>query len=316
MGEIINKKEYAQIINNHIYKNNYKKFIEKISEDPNFINGDFVPLTIEEKMKYNRMHSTIIKFGDSMEELLTVYIEKIFKDSGNYKKLNKKIKKAESMSGKSFSIDQLFILNDKIYLIEQKIGDGHDSTKKRGQFDNFETKYIEIQNKYADVEIIPIMWFMDDKVKKNENYYLERMEKMKSKYKRCNPKLCYGKELFDNRKGISDLPDEAWDEIMLNLKIWKTSYKSFDLDLDKSVSEHIDEIRSIKPEVFIRIFNNKEVVDDILPAIFPEGTALREYAKFLKTKYKNKDKYNNLLNEINKYVEKRRKKIGEAKNGI
>lgn len=303
MGEIIDKKEYAQIINNHIYKNNYKKFIEKISEDPNFINGDFVPLTIEEKMKYNRMHSTIIKFGDSMEELLTVYIEKIFKDSGNYKKLNKKIKKAESMSGKSFSIDQLFRLNDKIYLIEQKIGDGHDSTKKRGQFDNFETKYIEIQNKYTDVEIIPIMWFMDDKVKKNENYYLERMEKMKNKYKRCNPKLCYGKDLFDNKKGISDLPDEAWDEIILNLKIWKISYKSFDLDLDKSVSEHIDEIKSIKPEVFIKIFNNKEVVDDILPAIFPTGEALEQYAEFLKLK--NKEKYRGLIEKIKAYKEKR-----------
>ena len=314
MGEIINKKEYAQIINNHIYKNNYKKFIEKIADDPNFINGDFVPLTIEEKMKYNRMHSTIIKFGDSMEELLTVYIEKIFKDSGNYKKLNKKIKKSESMSGKSFSIDQLFKLNDKIYLIEQKIGDGHDSTKKRGQFDNFETKYIEIQNKYTDVEIIPIMWFMDDKVKKNENYYLERMEKMKNKYKKCNPKLCYGKELFDNKKGIADLPDEAWNEIMSNLKIWKTSYKSFDLDLDKSVSEHIDEIKSIKPEVFIRIFNIKEVVDDILPAIFPTGGALEQYAEFLKVKYK--DKYNDLINEINKYVKKRREKIGDGKSGI
>lgn len=151
------------------------------------------------------------------------------------------------------------------------------------------------------------MWFIDDKVKKNENYYLERMEKMKNKYKKCNPKLCYGKELFDNKKGISELPDTAWSEIMENLKIWKTSYKSFDLDLDKTVSEHMDEIKSIKPEVFIRIFDNKEVVDDILPTIFSTGEALEQYAEFLKLK--NKKEYSSLIEKINEYKKKRAKML-------
>lgn len=101
------------------------------------------------------------------------------------------------------------------------------------------------------------------------------------------------------------MPDKAWSEIMENLKVWKTSYKSFELDLDRSVSEHIDEIKSIKPEVFIRIFNNKEVVDDILPAIFPTGEALEQYAEFLKLK--NKEKYSSLIEKIKAYKEKRTK---------
>ena len=145
--------------------------------------------------------------------------------------------------------------------------------------------------------------------------FRSRMEKMRTKYKKCNPKLCYGKELFDNEKGISDLPDKAWDEIMKNLKIWKTSYKEFELNLDENFEQYIEELKSIKPEVFIRIFNNKEVVDSILPAIFPDGRALSEYAKFLKVKYKDKDKYNDLIDKIDKYV-KTRKKSGEKKHGI
>lgn len=305
MGEIINKKEYAQIINNHIYKNNYKKFIEKISDDPNFINGDFVPLTIREKMRYNRMHSTIIKFGDAMEEMLTEYIDKIFRDDKTYKKLPKKIKEKESLTGKAYNIDQLFQLKNKVYLIEQKIGDGHDSTKKDGQFNNFENKYKEIKARYLGMEIVPIMWFMDDKIRKNETYYKQRMKKMENKDEKCYPKLCYGKELFENGKGIDSLPDNAWDEIMVNLREWKTSYKEFELNLDKNFQDNMKELKSIKPEIFIRIFNNKEVVDDILPAIFPEGIALNEYAKFLKEKYK--DKYDNLINEIDKYVKNRNK---------
>lgn len=92
---------------------------------------------------------------------------------------------------------------------------------------------------------------------------------------------------------------------MENLKIWKTSYKSFDLDLDKTVSEHMDEIKSIKPEVFIRIFDNKEVVDDILPTIFSTGEALEQYAEFLKLK--NKKEYSSLIEKINEYKKKRAK---------
>ena len=40
------------------------------------------------------------------------------------------------------------ITNKNIFLIEQKVRDDHDSTKKRGQYNNFINKIRAIKNKY------------------------------------------------------------------------------------------------------------------------------------------------------------------------
>ena len=40
------------------------------------------------------------------------------------------------------------------------------------------------------------MWFVDDSLVKNKNYYLSEIEKMNKAYN-CTVELCYGGELFN-----------------------------------------------------------------------------------------------------------------------
>ena len=58
-------------------------------------------------------------------------------------------------------------------MIEQKMRDDHDSTKKRGQFENFLKKVSYLKEKFPNKEIEAGMWFVDNSLVKNKKYYLE-----------------------------------------------------------------------------------------------------------------------------------------------
>ena len=61
-------------------------------------------------------------------------------------------------------------------MIEQKIRDDHDSTKKRGQFVNFVKKIKYLKQEYPTNKISASMWFVDNSLMKNKRYYLNMME--------------------------------------------------------------------------------------------------------------------------------------------
>lgn len=63
-------------------------------------------------------------------------------------------------------MDQCFKFNNKVYFIEQKIRDDHDSTKKRGQIENFEKKLNEMISKYGERNLVGISYFIGIKFKK------------------------------------------------------------------------------------------------------------------------------------------------------
>ena len=131
-----------------------------------------------------------------------------------FEMLPKKLSERETRDGQTYDIDQLFKKGNVVYLIEQKVRDDHDSTKKVGQFSNFEAKYFEVSCKYKRNEVIPIMWFIDDSLKKNKRYYAGQMFEMAEAYG-CHPKLYYGGEMFsENKDGIKDFPYEMWNEII------------------------------------------------------------------------------------------------------
>ena len=66
-----------------------------------------------------------------------------------YKNLEKKLE----FQNNKLSFDQLFCDKNTIFLIEQKIRDDHDSTKKRGQYANFINKIRAIKNTYKNKKI-------------------------------------------------------------------------------------------------------------------------------------------------------------------
>lgn len=59
-------------------------------------------------------------------------------------------KRLTNTNGDVLNIDQCFKRGNKVYFIEQKIRDDHDSTKKRGQIQNFEKKLDIMLIKYGE----------------------------------------------------------------------------------------------------------------------------------------------------------------------
>jgi len=111
--------------------------------------------------------------------------------------------------GDTLNTDQLFMdKNNILYLIEQKIRDDHDSTKKRGQFDNFIKKVRLLSKKYPQNTLIASMWFIDDGMKKNKNYYYSQLNNFSQS--NITLKLFYGSDMFKELLNAG----EAWNEIV------------------------------------------------------------------------------------------------------
>ena len=120
------------------------------------------------KLIQNITQSCEIKFGDFLEDILTEYIAEM-----GYQNLSKNIGIDEN--GDRLNADQVFSDAKNIYLIEQKIRDDHDSTKKRGQYANLIKKIKTLKQAFPQQKIITAMWFSDDSLKKNYKYYKEQI---------------------------------------------------------------------------------------------------------------------------------------------
>ena len=220
--------------------------------------------------------------------------------------LPKRLHAKETKDNKDYNIDQLFRKGNIIYLIEQKVRDDHDSTKKVGQFSNFEAKYFEVTEKYSGNEVIPIMWFIDDSLIKNKKYYLEQMKKMAEFYE-CEPKLYYGAEMFSKSKnGISDFPYEMWDEIIKYLTTWKETLPDMpEINFDANSEKVFQELKDLSPSIYRRLFENEAIKNQILPILFTKGIVLRK----LKYYFSNKEKvvYRNIANKIDDYIQEKYK---------
>ena len=145
----------------------YYELLKNVVNNPNRYTGIFRVSNAKTKLVQNVTQSREIKFGDFMEDIVTEYIAGM-----GYTNLNKSIGSDEN--GDALSADQVFKTEGCVYLIEQKIRDDHDSTKKRGQYDNFKKKYSLLKKRFPNCRVSASMWFIDDSLVKNRNYYTER----------------------------------------------------------------------------------------------------------------------------------------------
>ena len=132
--------------------------------------------------------------------------------------------------------------------------------KKVGQFSNFESKYFEVSRKYNGNKVIPIMWFIDNSLRKNKKYYSEQMEEMSTFYG-CEPKLYYGDEMFESSEnGIKDFPDEMWNEIIDYLTKWKETLPDMpEVNLDANSDEVFEELKNLPPHIYRKLFESEEI---------------------------------------------------------
>jgi hypothetical protein len=282
---IIDYNDFKQYLNSKIFEDTYKDLLEKLAKYPERYIGLFRPTKPKTKLIQNITQSNEIKFGDALEFIFERYFERIGFVI---------LPKTYYLDGKTLKIDQLIQKSNTIYLIEQKIRDDHDSTKKVGQFDNFENKYHAVKTQHETLTVIPIMWFIDDGLNKNQNYYKQRMEDMRIDFE-CNPYLYYGDEIFCNLDDL--INNNIWQEITNHLRQWKIELPDMpEVNFESDCNAIFEEIKDIPITNYRKLFSNKEIIEEIFPIIFPTGTMLNNLRDYFLCK--NLPIYTNISNKI------------------
>jgi len=268
----MNYEKFCTILNKHIFEGEKKELLRRIAETPERFIGLFRPTKPGAKILQHLLQSHEIRMGDALEEI----IEEILKSLG-FKILSKSI---VNESDETLSLDQYFTDGRVYYFIEQKVRDDHDSTKKRGQIENFEAK-LEILHKTHGSELIGIMYFIDPDLSKNKNYYLQELERLE-KFYGVKLGLFYGKELFEHLKR-----PEIWENILLWLKQWKDSLpESPEINFDTLPQESFEEIKMLELRSWRKILENETLWEEgIIKAIFRQGTTLQLLLAFFKKQH-------------------------------
>jgi Holliday junction resolvase-like predicted endonuclease len=263
----MNYQKFCAILNKHIFEGEKKELLRRIAESPERFIGLFRPTKPGAKILQHLLQSHEIRMGDALEEI----IEEILKSLG-FRILSKSM---TNESGETLLLDQYFTDGKAYCFIEQKVRDDHDSTKKRGQISNFETK-LEILHKKHGSGLLGIMYFIDPDLSKNKNYYLQELKRLEEFYG-IKLSLFYGKELFDYLKR-----PEIWENILLWLKQWKDSLPELpEINFDTAPEESFEEIKDLELRNWRKILENHKLWEEgIIKAIFREGTTLKRLLDF------------------------------------
>lgn len=261
--------EFKQKLNLQVFGEdvNYE-ILTTVIKNPNRYIGLFRVTNAKTKLIQNITQSCEIKFGDFIEDILTQYISEM-----GYQNLDKNIGIDENND--ELNVDQLFKKNDEniIYLIEQKIRDDHDSTKKRGQYANFIKKIKLIKTKFANHKIKATMCFSDDSLKKNRRYYLEAIQNNTDDIVEIN--IFYGKELFE----VLFKRNDIWEELMNHLKQNKQErckeiLNVPDFDTSMEIRNALMKLKQSEPNLLRRLLSNRLEYIELRKELFPTGKNL------------------------------------------
>jgi len=262
---------FKQIFNETIFEKSKADLLEKIASSPSRYIGLFRPTKPKAKILQNLLQSHEIRFGDAFEHAIEKYLQ--------IKGCEILPKRFTNGDGDVLNIDQCFRKEGKVYFIEQKVRDDHDSTKKRGQILNFEKKLDVMLSKYAEEELIGIFYFIDPELVKNKNFYKAELSKMTKDYN-VETQIFYGKPLFEYL-GYSDI----WDEILEYLVEWKKEIPDLpEINFDLDAQHTFEEIKDLKPLVFRKLLANDELFKEIILTLFPQKKTLKLLHKYYSTK--------------------------------
>lgn len=262
---------FKQIFNKQIIQKSKTDLLEILgSEKQNTFSPNYQG-SLRIKILQNLLQSHEIRFGDAFETA----IEEYFKLKG----CELLPKRLFLDNGESLNLDQCFRYKNKIYFIEQKVRDDHDSTKKRGQIQNFEKKLDVMLKHYGESELVGIFYFIDPDLVKNKNYYITELAKMTADYK-VETHIFYGKPLFDFL-GMTDV----WIETLEYLAEWKKEIPDLpEINFDLDAEQTFEEIKDLKPLVYRKLFENEELFEQIVLTLFPERKVLRLLVAHFKSK--------------------------------
>ncbi|MDR2065843.1 MAG: hypothetical protein LBP85_09095 [Prevotellaceae bacterium] len=269
---ILEYNQFKQIFNETIFEKSKADLLEKIASDISSWNNELLcPSISKAKILQNLLQSHEIRFGDAFEHVIEKYLE--------LKGCNILQKRYILDNGDVLNIDQCFKKGNKVYFIEQKVRDDHDSTKKRGQIDNFEKKLDLMLSKYPENELIGIFYFIDPDLVKNRNFYTAELEKMTIDYG-VETQIFYGKPLFDYL-GYT----EVWSEILEYLERWRKEIPDLpEINFDLDANHTFEEIKDIKPLFFRKLLENNEIFNEIVLTLFPQKKTLKLLLNYFSTK--------------------------------
>lgn len=259
--------KFVEILNKNIFGQEKAELIKKVASYPERYIGLFRPTTPKSKLLQNIFQSREIRFGNALEEVIREFIK-----SWGYQDIpDKKFTYGEE----EYDLDQYFKDNGgTYYFIEQKVRDDHDSTKKRGQMENFKVKLKYLHDKHGDA-LVGIMYFIDPSLTKNRNYYLKELETLKRKYPNVDLHLLYGKELFRVLGNEDD-----WDKLLEWLKTWKQQLPEFpEIDLDVNPDESFRQIKDLELRYWDKICKHEQLWEQgIMNVISSKGIVLNMIA--------------------------------------
>ena len=269
MSNIIEYNHFVEELEKTVYKNAKSDLINKVAEKPDRYIGIFRPTTPELKLIQNITQSHEISFGDFIEDIMTEYLGKYYTN----------LPKRAMYQEEEILFDQLFEYNGSIFMVEQKMRDDHDSTKKRGQFENFIKKIDYLKEKYPNKKINAGMWFVDNSLRKNRRYYARKMNETVKE--NVDMYLFYGSEFTDYLDKV-----KIWDELEAYLMNWKMSQDNvielnFEKDWEDTKKELID---NVPTKNWKKIIKNDKVKEEVMSILFPTGK-YKEILDELKIKY-------------------------------
>lgn len=256
---------FCEIMNVCIFEHGKRDLFEKIAESPERFIGLFRPSKPETKILQNLLHSHEIRFGRALEQ----FIENLVEDMG-FSNLTKTIVVGEE----KLSLDQFFTDGSAYFVIEQKIRDDHDSSKKRGQIDNFRKKLEYLSVRYSP--LTGIMYFVDPSLAKNRVYYESELKQLERSYS-VSLHLFYGKDLF----AFLGKP-EYWDMMIDWLQRWKEDIPAIpEIDFDSSPEKSFSEIKDLPISRWQKILRNDDLWEQgIIKVLFRRGDTLARVASY------------------------------------
>ena len=155
----MNIEQGKMILIRHIAQDKQQKALELLDKPDSSkrIINPLIPYDICSKFNNYYSTSNAICYGDALEEILNTFLQ----EKEGY------ILSRDTVPDKD--CDCLFQYDNKTILIEMKVRDDHDSTKKVSQVNNFNIKMEYLIRNYSNV--IGVMWFVDPSFSKNSNYY-------------------------------------------------------------------------------------------------------------------------------------------------
>ncbi len=243
----------------------YYELLVTVVKNPNRYTGIFRLSNAKTKLLQNVTQSREIKFGDFMEDIVTEYISLM-----GYENLDKDI--GFDDDGNALSADQVFKKAQTIYLIEQKIRDDHDSTKKRGQYANFKKKYTLLKSKFPNHKIVACMWFIDPGLSKNRKYYIAEAQKEKLD---VSLNVFYGDELFKVIFNREDIWLEMCDYLSRNKKERSDEVLSIpDFDTSEEMLIALKALKANEPNLMKKLLSDKREYVQLRKELFATNTNL------------------------------------------